>query len=261
MIEITASDGHKFSAYRAEPTGETKGAVVVLQETFGVNSHIRKMADQFAAEGYVAIAPALFDRVKPGVELGYDEAGITEGLQLKEQLGEDEVPLGDIQATIEAASSIGKVALVGYDWGGYLAYLASNQLKGVACSVGYYADGVQELYLHKRLRPTLIHWPEEDALIPWEAILQFRQNRPDVSGYGYPGVGHGFACDERSGYDAEATQRAQERTLFFLSQFVVGQGPIKMKNAGSYADMSMKDRKKKKKKAGGGGDDMGPPMD
>ena len=103
-----------------------------------------------------------------------------------------------------------------------------------------------------------MHWAEADAVIEWEDIVQFRAQRPDVSGYGYPGVGHGFACDERQGYNEAATKEALERTLFFVSQFVVGQGPIKLKNAGSYADMSMKDRKKKKKKAAGG-DDMGPP--
>jgi carboxymethylenebutenolidase len=258
MMEIAASDGHKFSAYRAEPTGAMKGAVVVLPEVFGVNSHIRKITDGFAAQGYAAIAPALFDRVRTGVELGYDEAGITEGLRLKEQLGENDVPLTDIQATIEAASSAGKVALVGYSWGGSLAYLAANRLKGVACSIGYYADGVQNEYLRKRMRPTLLHWAEDDALIPWEEVVQFRANRPDVTGYTYPGAKHGFACDERDSYNAAAAQEAMERTLFFVSQFVVGQGPIKLKNAGSYADISMKDKKRKKKKAAGG-DDMGPP--
>ena len=112
MIELTAVDGHKFSAYRVDPEGTPKGAVVVLQEVFGVNPHIRKLADGFAAKGYVAIAPSLFDTAKPGVELGYDEASLSEGLALMQQVG-TERSLGDIQATVDAVKSAGKVAIVG----------------------------------------------------------------------------------------------------------------------------------------------------
>src|SRR6266545_2498799 len=141
MIELTAGDAHKFSAYRADPADTPKGAVVVIQEIFGVNPHIRKLADSFAAKGYVAIAPSLFDRVKTGVELEYDEGGLSDGLDLVKQVG-TQWPLGDIQATVDAVKSAGKVAIVGYCWGGYLAYVCANRVSGVACAIGYYGGGI-----------------------------------------------------------------------------------------------------------------------
>lgn len=137
MIELAADDAHKFSAYRADPADAPKGAVVVVQEVFGVNAHIRKIADGFAAKGYVAIAPSLFDRVKTGVELGYDRDGLAAGLDVMRQI-ETEQSLGDIQATVDAVRTAGKVAIVGYCWGGYLAYLSANRVNGIACTVGYY---------------------------------------------------------------------------------------------------------------------------
>lgn len=258
-MELTASDGHKLSAYRVDPSDAPKGAVVVVQEVFGVNPHIRKMADKFAAEGYVAIAPSLFDRVKAGVELGYDEAALNEGLGIKQQI-DDDAAFADIQAAIDAVGSVGKVAVVGYCWGGYLAYRSANRLKGLSCAIGYYGAGTEGLFREKSRIPTLTHWAEKDPLIAFDPdVIQFRAYRPDVSAYSYPEVGHGFNCDDRDSYNAEAAAKAQERTLFFISQFVVGQAPILLKNSGFYA--AAKVVKKKKKKAGGGGDDMGPPMD
>jgi carboxymethylenebutenolidase len=257
-MELTAGDGHKLSAYRVDPSDAPKGAVVVVQEVFGVNPHIRKMADKFAAEGYVAIAPSLFDRVKTGIELGYDEAALSEGLEIKQQI--DEVTaLADIQAAVDSVGSVGKVAVVGYCWGGYLAYRAANRLKGLSCAVGYYGAGIEQLFREKSKIPTCTHWAEKDPLITFDPdVVQFRAYRPDVTAYSYPEVGHGFNCDDRDSFSAEAAAKAQERTLFFISQFVVGQAPVQLKNSGFYAQA--KTVKKKKKKAAGG-DDMGPPMD
>jgi carboxymethylenebutenolidase len=212
MIELTASDGHKFSAYRADPSGDPKGAVVVLQDVFGVNPHIQKTADKFAAEGYVVIAPSLFDRVKPGVALGNDEAARAEGAELAKQIDVD-VALADIQAAVEAVSSAGKVAVVGYGSGGYLAYVAANRVPGLSCAIGYYASGVETDFCEKRKIPTLL-----------------------------------------PSHNAEAAAAALERTQFWISQFVVGQPPIQLKNAGSYAQAKTKKSKKKE-----GGDDLGPP--
>jgi carboxymethylenebutenolidase len=258
MMELTAGDGHKLSAYRVDPSDAPKGAVVVVQEVFGVNPHIRKMADQFAAEGYVAIAPSLFDRVKPGVELGYDEGALNEGLGIKQQI-EDAAAFADIQAAIDAVGSVGKVAVVGYCWGGFLAYRSANRLKGLSCAINYYGAGTEQLFREKSRIPTLVHWAEKDPLITFDPdVVQFRAYRPDVSAYSYPEATHGFNCDDRDSFNAAAAAKAQERTLFFVSQFVVGQAPILLKNAGSYA--AAKVVKKKKKKAGGG-DDMGPPAD
>lgn len=253
MIELAAADGHKFSAYRTEPADAPKGAVIILQEIFGVNSHIRKIADSFAEKGYVAIAPALFDRVKTGVALGYDEAAIGEGLQLMKQVGFEHA-LADIQATVDAVKSAGKIAITGYCWGGYLAYLSANRINGLACAIGYYGGGIVEDYREKRKVPTLLHFGGTDALIPIGEVSVFRTQRPDVSAYVYP-AGHGFNCDERDSYDGEAAQKALARTLSWISQYVEGQPPIALKNSGSYAQAKID--KKKKKPA----DDNDPPMD
>lgn len=252
---MTAADGHIFNAYRAEPAEAPKGAVVVLQEIFGVNPHIKAMADSFAAEGYLAVAPQLFDRVRKDVALGYDEAAMNEGLQLMGQVG-NEAPLADIQAAVEAVKSAGKVAVVGYCWGGYLAFRSANLVKDLACAIGYYGAGIEREHGEKRKIPTLLHFGEADPLIDFEDVIQFRANRPDVSAFSYA-AGHGFNCNERDSYNEEAAQKARERTLFWISQFVVGQPPVRLKNAGAYAQA--KTDKKKKKKSGG--DDMGPPLD
>lgn len=254
MIEITSGDGYSLSAYRADPGETPKGAVVVLQEFFGVNPHIQKMVDSFAAKGYVAIAPSLFDRQKKGVALGYDESSFTEGVELMKN-AEIALALDDIQASVDAVKGAGKVAVVGYCWGGYLAYLAANRVRDVSCAIGYYGSGIPENSLEKRKIPTLLHFGENDPLIPPDEVVQFRANRPDVSAFTYPSAGHGFNCDERASYDPEAARIALERTLFWISQFVEGQGPVALKNAGAYA-LAKVDKKKKKESSG---DDMGPP--
>lgn len=242
MIELTAGDGHKFSAYREDPSETPKGAVVVLQEVFGIDPHIKKITASFAARGYVAIAPALFDRVKQNVELSYDEAGLTEGLELKSKVDITDA-LADIQATVDAVKDAGKVAIVGYCWGAYLAYLSGNRVSGLACAIGYYGGGITNEFQEKRKIPTLLHFSEEDPLIPLEEITQFRASRPDVSAFAYT-AGHGFNCEERSSYNEEAAAKALERTLFWIGQYVEGQPPILLKNAGAYA--AAKTEKKKK---------------
>jgi len=243
MIELTAADGNTLSAYRADPSDTPKGAVVVLQEVFGIDPHIKKVTENFAAQGYVAIAPALFDRVKKNVELGYDEAGLAAGLDLKNQV-ETTDAIADIQAAVDSVKDTGKVAVVGYCWGGYLAYLAANKVNGLACAIGYYGGGITELTQEKRKIPTLVHFSEEDPLIPFEDVVHFRAYRPDVSAFSYP-AGHGFNCAERSSYNEEAATKALERTLFWISQYVEGQPPIQLKNAGAYA-LAKTDKKKKK---------------
>jgi len=256
MIELTARDGHKLSAYRADPEGAPKGAVVVLHEASGVNPHIQKLADGFAAKGYVAVAPALFDALKTDVSLGCDQASLETGLDLIRQIDRDRA-FADIQAAVDAGKDAGKVAVVGYAWGGYLAYVSANRVEGLACAIGYYGDGIVEDYREKRKIPTLLHFGQSDASVSNEDVTQFRAHRPDVSAFTYPGAGHGFNCDERDSYHQEAAQVAFDRTLFWISQYVEGQAPVALKNAGAYA--AAKVEKKKKPKAGA--DDMGPPMD
>lgn len=253
MIELTAGGDQKLAAYRADPEGTPKGAVVVLQDVFGVNADIRKLADDFAAAGYVAIAPSLFDKVKSNIELAPGAESETEGRTLAAEVGTD-WSLTAIQAAVDAVKDAGKVALVGYSWGGYLAYVAANRVPGVACAIGYYADGVVDGAREKRRVPTLLHFAENDPLIPEDDVIFFRASRPDVSAYLYPGATHGFTSGTAPSYDAAAAQLAQDRTLFWLNQFVVGQSPVQMKNAGAYAQA--KTERKGKKKSG---DDMGPP--
>jgi carboxymethylenebutenolidase len=251
MIELTASDGTSFSAYRVEPAQPPKGAVVVLQDAFGLTPEIRKAADAFAAAGYVAIAPSLFDRVRPG--LGHNAAGKQDAAAISAEVSTD-LAIVDIQASVDAVRDAGKVAVVGYCWGGDLAYAAANKVTGLACAIGY--DGRRTIadYREKRKVPTLLHFGEDAPELPLAQIAQFRAHRPDVSAFTYPGAAQGFGCDERGSYRAEAAGQAQERTLFWISQYVEGQKPIQLKNAGAYAQA--KTEKKKKKK---GEDDLGPP--
>ena len=236
MIELTSGDGHSFSAYRAEPTDAPKGAVVVLPDVYGVTPHLQKEVDGFAAQGYVAIAPALAAQ-----EGENDGPSVTTALQ-------------EIQAAVDAVKSVGKVAIVGYDWGGYLAYVSANSLSDVACAISYYPAGISEERWVKRKIPTLLHLPENDPSLPMEEIVQFRAQRPDVSAFSYPEARNGFNFDAAESFNEAAAQSARERTLFWISQYVEGQKPIALKNSGSYAQAKVD---KKKKKASG--DDMGPP--
>ncbi len=256
MFELTAGDGHKFSAYRADPDGTPKGAVVVVQDCFGINSDIRKITDEFAAKGYLAVAPSLFDAVKTDVALGYDEAGFAEGLELMQQVGTERA-ISDIQKAVDAVKSAGKVTIVGYGWGGYLAYVAANRVSGVACTVGYYGGGIIEDYREKRKVPTLLHFGEDDPLTPLEQVIQFRYHRPDVSAFSYPGAAHGFDCDVGDSYRDEAARMALDRTLSWILQYVEGQPPVTLKNAGAYAQAKIEKKKNKKETV----DDLGLQMD
>ncbi len=225
MIELTAADGHAFSSYRSDPADAPKGGVIVLQAAYGVNGHIRSVADAFAAQGYLAIAPALFDRVEKGVELAYGEAGLAAGLEMVKQTGENGA-LADIQAAVDAAGSAGKVAVVGYGWGGYLSFLSANQVNGLACAISYFGEEIVDELREKRRIPTLLHFGES------EPVSQFRARRPDVSVYCY------------AAHDEPAAQLALDRTLFMISQYVEGQPAIAMKNSGAY--LAQKPEKKKK---------------
>jgi carboxymethylenebutenolidase len=229
---------------------------VVLQEVFGINSHIRKMTDAFAAQGFIAVAPCLFDRVQKGVELGYDEASVAQGLDFVKQVGLEH-PMADIQATVSAFSGEGKVALVGYDWGGYLAYNAANRVQGLATVVAYYGCGIVNDFSQRRKIPTLLHFGTLDPYIPLNQLIIFRGSRPDLRIYDYP-AGHHFNCDERDTYDAAATDKAWTTTLLHLTHRLEGPPVVTLKNQGAYAATGGKDKEKKKPAAVS--DDMGPPM-
>lgn len=214
-VRLTAADGHTLDAYRADPPQERKGRVVVVQEIFGVNGHIREVCERFAGFGYQALAPALFDRVRPGVELDYDEAGIAEGRELATRIGWD-LPMLDIGAAAAALDPGGKVGVVGYCWGASWVWLAGARLD-LACVVCYYGRHIVDLLPERPRCPALLHFGAEDASIPIEAVERIRAACPDVEVHVYPGAGHGFNCDRRPDYRPEAARLALERTLAFFA--------------------------------------------
>jgi carboxymethylenebutenolidase len=217
-VELAAADGHKFAVYRADPAGKPRGAIVVVQEIFGVNGHMRRVTDGFAAAGYLALSPALFDRTKRGVELGYDPAAIAAGRELRGAVGDDG-PLADVQATIDLAASGGKVAVIGYCWGGTLAYLAATRLKGLSCTVGYYGGGIAAAAGEKTRVPVMLHFGDSDQSIPLSDVDKVRAAHPEITTYVYK-AGHGFNCDERGSYDAASAKTALDRTLAFLKDHI-----------------------------------------
>ena len=204
-----------IDAYLAEPAGPSKGGVVVIQEIFGVNSHIRDVADRVAAAGYTAIAPAVFDSVEPGVELGYNEEGMTRGIALMNRVGFDR-PLQDIAAAAKRIAGAGKIATVGFCWGGTLAYASAIRL-GLP-GVSYYGGGNTHFVHEKATAPLMFHYGELDDHISAEDRAKVHAANPDAPLYVYP-AGHGFNCDQRGSFDADSAKLAWERTLgFFASQ-------------------------------------------
>jgi len=214
-IELIAADGHTFDAYRAEPTGSAKGGVVVIQEIFGVNLHVRDVCERLGDKGYVAIAPALFDRIKPGIELGYTEEDLSEGFGYMQEVG-NETPMKDIQAAADALKSEAKVAAIGFCWGGQLAWLTSKNV-GVDCSVGYYGVAVHETLEPAPNCPVLLHFADNDVFVPPEAADKVRKTYPDMPIYNYP-ANHGFNCDHRDDYNEVCAAQAMERTLAFFEE-------------------------------------------
>lgn len=211
MIELIASDGFRLSAYRAEPEGDPRGGVVVAQEIFGVNSHIKSVCDGFAKDGYVVIAPALFDRYERNVDIGYTADDIARGRALKAKATTD-AALQDIAAARDALSDAGQVGVVGYCWGGFIAWMSACRLSGFACSVAYYGGGMLEAIAETPKCPVMAHFGERDSMIPVDGVKRFAAAHPDVELFIYA-ADHGFNCDQRGSYDAAAAALARERTL------------------------------------------------
>lgn len=223
MIELQAADGTRVPAYEARPAGTPKGAVVVIQEIFGVNSHIRAVADGYAAEGYLAVAPAAFHRVKPGVELGYAEADMGEGFGYKTVVEALPAPgvMQDIQAAIDhaAQASAGKVGIVGYCWGGLLTWRSACMLTGLSAAAPYYGGGMtteSEIARQPKV-PVLAHFAEDDKWIPLDTVEAFKKAHPEVALHTYA-AHHGFNCDQRGAWHAPSAQLARERTLAFFAK-------------------------------------------
>jgi carboxymethylenebutenolidase len=216
---LMARDGHEFRAWLAAPKGPPKGAVVVLQEIFGVNSHIRAVTDGFAAEGYVAVAPSLFDRVRKGIEMGYTDKEMQEGRGYVMQLKQDQT-LKDISAAIAIVKHTGKVGVVGYCWGGRMAYLAACELP-IACAVSYYGGGITQILDKKPKVPVMYHFGERDKHITPDDVATIKAAHPEGTYYLYS-ADHGFNCDQRASYDAPSAALARKRTLAFFNRHVFG---------------------------------------
>ena len=214
-ITLKAADGHSFGGFRSAPAGKAKGGVVILQEIFGVNSHIEHLCDEFAAAGYLAVAPALFDRIEPGAVIGYTEIG-----RAREIVGKltEAMLIADMQAAIDAAAMAGMVVPIGYCYGGAMAYLAGCGNKNVVGAVDYYGTRTIQ-YCETMIPkvPVMYHFGAKDKSIPPEAITKIKAAHPIGTYYIYEGADHGFACDERPQlFSAEATRLAMTRTLQFL---------------------------------------------
>lgn len=219
-LNLTASDGHKFAVYRADPAGKPKGAIVVIQEIFGVNDHIRKVCDGFAADGYAVVAPALFDRAQRNVEIGYTEADIATGRDIRAKIQNDQALL-DVAAARDALKATGKVGVVGYCWGGLITWLSACRLDGFAAAVSYYGGGIGNVAGETPRCPVQMHFGETDHAIPLTEVDKVRaaQKGRAVETHVYP-AGHGFNCDQRGSYHADSAKRARERTIAFFKKHV-----------------------------------------
>lgn len=222
-VQLKSADGFAFDAYVAQPAQTAKAAVVVLQEIFGVNDHIRKVADGYAQAGYLAIAPATFARAKTGVELGYTPDDMNAGFALKTAIENLPVPgvMADIQAAVDyaAAQTHGKVGVVGYCWGGLLTWRSAALVKGVSAAVPYYGGGVttDAETQRKPLCPVMAHFGEKDHWIPLETVESFKKAQAAVQVFVYQ-ADHGFNCDQRGSYNQASAQLARQRTLEFFAQ-------------------------------------------
>ena len=216
-IKLKASDDFELGAYRADPPGAPKGAVVVIQEIFGVNHHIRAVCDRLAGEGYVAIAPAIFDRVEPNFTSGYSPEDIAVARKFVANPAWAAM-LRDTQAAIDAVTSIGPVGIIGFCLGGSIAYAAATKLSGLSAAIGYYGGAIVRFADDRPSVPTQLHFGEKDAGIALADVETIKSKRPDVEIFVYPGAQHGFGCDERASYDKPSADLAWQRSLAFFEK-------------------------------------------
>jgi len=216
-ISLTAADGFQLSAYEAMPSDRVIGCVVVIQEIFGVNNHIREVCDDYAADGYLAVAPAIFDRFQPGIELGYEQDDMIKGVDIARGELLSQNTLHDIQAAIDYLKDKGDVGMVGYCFGGLMSWMAACHATSLVCVSSYYGGGIiQANDLQPRI-PTIMHFGELDEHIPMEDVEAIDDAHPDVTVYIYD-ADHGFNCDHRASYNQTAAILARQRTLDFFEE-------------------------------------------
>jgi carboxymethylenebutenolidase len=216
-ITLTASDGFKLGAYRADSASTAKAAIVVIQEIFGVNHHIRSVCDRLASGGYVAIAPAIFDRSQPNFQCGYSPDEVANARKFIAN-PDWAAMLRDTQAAIDAAKSVGPVGIIGFCLGGSVAYAAATKLSGLSAAVGYYGGAIVRFADDKPKVPTQLHFGEKDAGIPLTDVEIIKSKRPELEVFIYPGAQHGFHCDERASYDKTSAVAAWPRSLDFFAK-------------------------------------------
>jgi carboxymethylenebutenolidase len=218
-ITLQAEDGQTLGGYRANPAGQPRAGVVIIQEIFGVNAHIREVCDRYAADGYVAIAPALFDRVEPNVQLGYEQADIVRGREIRGKIGWDAMVMDTRAAAKVLLGEKLKAGVIGYCMGGSLAWLSATRIDGLSAAVGYYGGAVADFAGEQPRCPVLLHFGETDASIPKEHWDKIKAAHPNIPLYTYP-AGHGFSCDHRASYHEPSATLARQRTIDFLRQHV-----------------------------------------
>jgi carboxymethylenebutenolidase len=223
-VKLKAADGFELSAYVTRPEGEVLGGIVILQEIFGVNKSIRAVADHYAAEGFVAIAPQLMDRIEPGLELGYSEADMKKAFSLYPKLNPD-LSVKDVAAAFAHLAGEGKgTAVLGFCYGGLTTWLSAT--RGPAngftptCAVGYYAGGIGNVATEEPSCPVLLHFGANDDHIGQEQVQAVRNAHAEVVIYEYEGAGHAFANPDRPSYVADAAKLADSRSLDFLNRHI-----------------------------------------
>ena len=215
FVEIITKDNHKFQAYLAQPKQKVKGGIVIIQEIFGVNKHIKEICNLYSNYGFLTIAPCLFDREEKNIELDYDQNGVMEGRRLKELF--NELSINEIESSISYVKAAGKVAVIGYCWGGSLSWKAACKFNNLSSSIIYYGGDVPKLKNLKPNCPTMCHFGELDQSIPLDDVREFKKLNENVDVYTYP-ADHGFNCNHRKQYDKKCSDIAFERSLDFLEK-------------------------------------------
>jgi carboxymethylenebutenolidase len=217
QFKLTTADKHSLGAYRADPQGTPKGGLVVVQEIFGVNHHIRAVCDRLAALGYVAVAPAVFDRFVRDFECGYTPDEIAHARSYLGNLNWEHM-MHDIAAAQGDLKSVGPLGVIGFCMGGTAAFLAACRLNGLSAAVAYYGGMIGKFADEKPKCPLQMHFGEKDEGIPMSTVDEIKKKQPQAETYVYPGAAHGFYCDERASYNKDAATLAWSRTQEFLAK-------------------------------------------
>ena len=219
--KLTSADGFEFDAYYCEATGETRGGVIVVQEIFGVNDHIRDVTERFAAVGYTAIAPALYDRWHLSFNGGYNGDDMAVGRDLKAQANAElEKVMMDVEAARDKLAALGKVGITGFCWGGFVAWMAACRLD-VQASAAYYGGGIIDFNDEEPKCQTIAHFGAQDQSIPMDDVEAIKGAHPKAEIFIYE-ADHGFHCDQRQQFDPRAANVASMRTIRLFDSTLTG---------------------------------------